>query len=566
MNEEKLGDIQSVDTGTVTIQIAKKETLNNLQVNQLLKIRSTNSGESIIALVNKIMRKAIEVADDEASDNEAEKVTVENLIKALLIGTWFEAEGTESNVFKRSLETVPSIGSDTFLLKGEELKEFMGAVSSKEEDRFELGKYTIQKDTAAFLDGNKFFQRHAVVVGGTGSGKSWAIAKILEKASELPSVNSIIFDLHGEYQPLGGLGNTTTLKIAGPSDDKEQDNTIFLPYWLLSYEEMEALLLDRSDQNAPNQARALFDLIIELKKQKLDVGVSEQEAVLNNFTIDSPIPFDLCQVLKKLKAKDTERISSGSRERDGPLAKKLTRFIQRLESKRSDKRLNFLFSTNKEIQKYEWFQKLVNKLMAFEKDQLGSKIIDFSEVPSDILPLIAGLMARLVFSIQQWTDQRKRHPIVLFCDEAHLYIPNDAKDSIDTKGLHNFERIAKEGRKYGVSLVVISQRPADVSKTVLSQCVNFISLRLTNPDDQNVIKRLFPDSLGGFSELLPILDIGECLIVGDASLLPCRVKIDEPNVKPSSSTIDTWTEWKKDKQENALLQAVKAMRQQSKQL
>ena len=200
-------------------------------------------------------------------------------------------------------------------------------------------------------------------------------------------------------------------------------------------------------------------------------------------------------------------------------------------------------------------------------NEKGNKIIDFSEVPSDILPLITGLVTRLIFSIQQWTDPDKRHPIALFCDEAHLYIPlNTDASSIEERGLYNFQRVAKEGRKYGVSLVVISQRPADVSKTVLSQCGNFISMRLSNPDDQNVIKRLFPDSLGDFAESLPILDIGEGLIVGDACLLPSRVKIDEPKVKPKSETVDFWDEWKKDKkeEEKGIKEALEDLRRQSK--
>ncbi len=194
----------------------------------------------------------------------------------------------------------------------------------------------------------------------------------------------------------------------------------------------------------------------------------------------------------------------------------------------------------------------------------GLKIIDFSEVPSDILPLITGLIGRLVFSVQQWMDDKKRHPVALFCDEAHLYIPATLKGGMEEKGLASFERIAKEGRKYGLSLVVISQRPSDVNKTILSQCGNFIAMRLTNPDDQNVIKRLFPDSLGDFSEMLPILDIGESLIVGDASLLPSRVKVDPPSVKPNSATVDFWDEWDKTKSKKGIKQAVESLRKQQK--
>ena len=167
---------------------------------------------------------------------------------------------------------------------------------------------------------------------------------------------------------------------------------------------------------------------------------------------------------------------STNRSIKGPFHGKLTRLIQRLKSKQTDKRLNFLFNNSKDLQKYNWLETLVEKLMDFnnKKRNKGIKIIDFSEVPSDILPLITGLVTRLIFSIQQWTDSTKRHPIALFCDEAHLYIPNNTEiSSVQERGLYNFERVAKEGRKYGISLVVISQRPADVSKTVLSQCGNF---------------------------------------------------------------------------------------------
>ena len=245
------------------------------------------------------------------------------------------------------------------------------------------------------------------------------------------------------------------------------------------------------------------------------------------------------------------------------MAKKLTRFIQRLKSKQSDKRLNFIFNSEDELLQYDWFISLVKNLLDFGNDK-GLKIIDFSEVPSDILPLITGLIGRLIFSIQQWMEVKKRHPIALFCDEAHLYIPANPKGSIEEKGLQSFERIAKEGRKYGISLVVISQRPSDVNKTILSQCGNFVAMRLTNPDDQNVIKRLFPDNLGGFSDMLPILDIGEALIVGDASLLPSRVIIDEPVIQPDSATIDFWDEWNKDKTESGIEQAVASLRKQQK--
>ena len=554
-----IGKVQSVDTGNITVKVDREEWLNSVQVNQIMQIRSTKTGEKIIGLISKIMRKAVADKIDESSEPDP---LVENIIKVNLVGTLLDKSGNDKNIFKRTLNTVPSINADCFLLQGDDLSNFMNIISSNSKNPLKIGKYTISEESDANLDGNKFFQRHAVIVGGTGSGKSWTVANILEKATNLKSINSIVFDLHGEYKPLKNLPNTTLLKIAGPSDKPTDENIIFLPYWLLSYEEIEALLLDRSDSNAPNQARALFDLIIEYKKEML-TKESKQD-VLDNFTVESPIPYNISNVLSALEDKDTEMIEgSTAKGKQGPLYGKLTRFIQRLKSKQSDKRLNFIFNSDDELLKYDWFVSLANNLLDFGNGK-GLKIIDFSEVPSDILPLITGLIGRLTFSIQQWMENEKRHPIALFCDEAHLYIPANLKGGMEEKGLQSFERIAKEGRKYGISLVVISQRPSDVNKTILSQCGNFIAMRLTNPDDQNVIKKLFPDNLGDFSDMLPILDIGEALIVGDASLLPSRITIDEPKIKPDSATIDFWDEWDRSDIKKGIKQAVEALRKQQK--
>jgi len=554
-----IGKVQSVDTGNISIKVDKESLLNSVQVNQIIQIRSTKTSEQVIGLISKIIRKTILDKIDESDEPDS---IVENLIRVNLVGTLVQKSGTKINIFKRTLNTVPSINADCFLLQGDELSKFMNIISSNSENPLKIGKYTISDVSDANLDGNKFFQRHAVIVGGTGSGKSWTVAKILEKATELQSINGLVFDLHGEYKPLVELANTKLLKIAGPSDNTNDKDIIFLPYWLLSYEEIEALLLDRSDSNAPNQSRTLFDLIIKYKKEMLEKNGKQD--VLNNFTVESPIPYDLNKVIEDLRNKDTEMVpGTTSRGKQGPLYGKLTRFIQRLESKQSDKRLNFIFNSDGKLQEYDWLTSLINNMLDFGSSK-GLKIIDFSEVPSDILPLITGLIARLVFSVQQWMDNDKRHPIAIFCDEAHQYIPANLKGGIEEKGLASFERIAKEGRKYGISLVVISQRPSDVNKTVLSQCGNFIAMRLTNPDDQNVIKRLFPDNLGNFSEMLPILDVGESLIVGDACLLPSRVRIDKPKIEPDSATVDFWDEWAKQKSDKGIEQAVEALRKQQK--
>lgn len=255
-------------------------------------------------------------------------------------------------------------------------------------------------------------------------------------------------------------------------------------------------------------------------------------------------------------------------QKAGDFNGKLSRLIARLNSKRADRRLGFLFQPHAECMEMNWLEKLAHKLISGRGSQTdnagGIKVIDFSEVPSDILPLMVSLLARSIFTITQWTAIEKRHPVSLFCDEAHLYIPERTNaESVDDISVGIFERIAKEGRKYGVGLVVISQRPSEVNRTVLSQCNNVIAMRLTNGEDQSVIRRLLPDSMGSFGELLPVLDIGEALVVGDASLLPTRVRVSEPKYRPNSATVQFWQKWSQDDPIDDTANAVGAWRRQS---
>ena len=571
--EESIGSVYSVDTGTVLVSVSNIDALRKLQVNHLVVLRSSRAGQHLIGLINKIMRKAlvgVNEKEGEDGDMQGDRTAVENIVRVSLIGTLLDAVGMDQNVFRRTLETVPEIDAPCFVLNGEKLTNFMRAISKQVlagQEPLSLGKYTLDEEANAWIDGNRFFQRHAVVVGSTGSGKSWTVARILEQVAVLPNASALLFDIHGEYAPLAGDG-ISHLRVAGPGDldgaRTLDDGVIFLPYWLLTYEEMLAMLLDRTDQNAPNQAMVFNREVLDAKKAYLE-GAGKDD-VLANFTIDSPVPYALDGVVTKLEDLDSEMVAGAKAgtEKQGPFHGKLTRFVQRLQSKTGDRRLGFLFSAGDDAMRYEWLEELATVLLGSTtvRAKGGVKIIDFSEVPSDILPLIIGLVARIVFSVQQWTEKELRHPVALLCDEAHLYIPERHETGISEAGLRSFERIAKEGRKYGVGLTVISQRPAEVNRTVLSQCNNFVAMRLTNAEDQAVIRRLLPDTLGGFADLLPILDIGEALVVGDAAMLPSRIRIDEPNNRPSSATVAFWDRWAADAVENGIPAAVEALRKQ----
>jgi len=567
--EDSIGSVYSVDTGTVLVGVSDLNALRKLQVNHLIVLRSYRSGQHLIGMIDKIMRKAlVGVNEDDDGEVQDDRALVENIVRVSLIGTLLDAFGTEQNVFRRTLETVPEIDAPCFVLSGDRLTSFMRAISTRVtggQQPLILGKYTLDEEADAWIDGNRFFQRHAVVVGSTGSGKSWTVARILEQVAVLPNASALLFDIHGEYAPLIGDG-IAHFRVAGPGDldgtRTLDDGIIFLPYWLLAYDEMLAMLLDRSDQNAPNQAMIFNREVVEAKRSYL--AGAGKNAVLANFTIDSPVPYALDDVIARLEELDVEMVATAKSEKQGPFHGKLTRFVQRLQSKMVDRRLGFLFGAGADAMRYEWLEELATVLLGSTtvRNKGGVKIIDFSEVPSDILPLIIGLVARLVFSVQQWTRKEQRHPVALLCDEAHLYISERHETGVLEAGLQSFERIAKEGRKYGVGLTVISQRPAEVSRTVLSQCNNFVAMRLTNAEVQAVIRRLLPDTLGGFADLLPILDVGEALVVGDAAVLPSRIRIDEPNNRPSGATVAFWDMWAAGTAENGIPAAVEALRKQ----
>lgn len=566
-DENALGKVASVDTTNVIVEVNNITHLKRLQVNHLAVLQSSRPGQHLIGLITQVTRKR--GVEDFTNDGINDQNSELNLCRISLIGTMLDRDGANENVFRRTLESVPEIDANCFSLEGENLTGFMRTLSSVSADgnALTLGKYTLDENAVAYLNGNKFFQRHAFIGGSTGSGKSWTTAKIIEQMSRLSTANAIVFDLHGEYAPLTEPG-IQHFKVAGPPDVEAKrtisDNVLYLPYWLLSYEALVSMFVDRSDQNAPNQAMIMAREINHAKRKYLED--SGQQDLLKYFTVDSPVPFDLHFLMERLNSINVEMIPGARGEKQGDFFGKLASMISRLENKISDRRLGFIFSGGGDILDFDWLEKFVSSVLGStdENGKAGIKIINFSEVPSDVLPLIVSLVARVTFSVQQWTPSELRHPIALLCDEAHLYMPQrNMADSADDISLDIFERIAKEGRKYGVSLIVISQRPSEVNKTLLSQCSNFVSMRLTNAEDQSVIKRLLPDSLGGFSDILPTLDTGEALVVGDASLLPSRIRIDEPKNKPNSGTVNFWDEWQKPVKEKRLFAAIDNWRKQN---
>ena len=569
---DELGKVIYVDSGQIIVEVTENNLLGKISIGNLVVIETTKKHEFTIGIISRVTRKYSDIiqSDDENEVEEFDTLmeTSADYIKIDVIGTFKEVYGEEKNIFRRGIDVFPHLDANCYSLSGVNLQNFMNILNTNSniKTKLKLGKFMMDVNAESILDGNKFFQRHAAILGSTGSGKSWCVANILEKANELQHPNIIVFDMHGEYSSLCAKGGIASrYKIAGSGDLFNPDeNILFLPYWLLNREEMLSMLLDRSDNNAPNQASKLIHYIRELKKETL---VKEKRVeVMETFTVDSPIQYNIEELINFLRKDDIEMKPGKNALVKGEWNGKLTRLISRLEAKISDKTHGFMFLPPEDSYKYEWLSEQMFKLIGCNSNGKGIKIIDFSEVPSDILPIVTGTMARLLYNVQFWMKSEEQTPFTLICDEAHLYLPTrDDADIVQKQALYNFERIAKEGRKHGVSLLVVSQRPADVSKTILSQCNNFIVLRLTNERDKSVIKNLMPDSLRGTLDSISLLDVGESLVIGDSILLPSRIILDKPEIKPLSATRDFWNEWeKKEPKNSAILEAVESMRKQSR--
>lgn len=415
--------------------------------------------------------------------------------------------------------------------------------SLTEEKKFSFATLSTDDDIPVPVDGDKFFNKHIAIVGSTGSGKSHSVAKILQNAvkakeGEYQGLNNshiIIFDIHSEYST--AFPNARLIDI---------DNLV-LPYWLLNSDELQELFID-TEANDHNQRNVFKEAVVESRKKYFS-GSQEQKEKIH---LDSPIFFKISEVLEFAKEKNEEMVPGARDKKAGPLNGKLSNFVSRLENKINDKRLDFLLG---EKSKKITFEDTLKQLIGYSENTSNVTIIDLSGVPFDVLSITVSLISRILFEFGYYYKRMRISdhseevnndiPLLLVYEEAHKYVPNNnlAKYRASKESI---ERIAKEGRKYGVSLLLASQRPSEISETIFSQCNNFLALRLTNPGDQNYVKRLLPDTLGSIVDKMPSLKVGECLLIGDAVVLPSVVQIERCDPEPSSRDIPYWKLWKEE--------------------
>ena len=449
-----------------------------------------------------------------------------------------------NGIFERGGDNISIPPKDVKPAKKDDIVRIFSSITNSEDKKFTFSTLSSDHSIQIPVDGNKFFNRHIAIVGSTGSGKSNTVAKILQNAvssknSTYDGLNNshiIIFDIHSEY------------KSAFPNANYIDIDNLILPYWLLNSDELQELFID-TDANDHNQRNIFKEAVIKSKK----LHFNGDEVQKNKIHFDSPLFFEIDEILNDVKSKNEEMIPGARDKKAGPLNGKLTNFVSRLENKITDKRLDFLLG---EKSKSITFKDTLKNLIGYDNNYSNVTIIDLSGVPFDVLNITVSLISRILFEYgyyykkirftQNPTETINNDvPLLLVYEEAHKYVPNTDLSKYKASK-QSIERIAKEGRKYGITLLLASQRPSEISETIFSQCNNFIAMRLTNPNDQNYVKRLLPDTFGELINKMPSLKVGQALLIGDAAVIPSIVQIDECDEKPSSNDIPYFDLWKEE--------------------
>jgi hypothetical protein len=468
--------------------------------------------------------RMLDVTPSMRSGQEAAGETISKKVAVcLLIGTL-----SHDGQFSRGVAVYPNVGQKVRMVGSEELKEIFSEFVNQD---FSFACLAQAEDQRAFMHVDRFFGRHFAILGTTGSGKSCTVASILQHTiAKYPDTHILVIDLHGEYATAFPK-NTQLIE----SDQME------LPYWLLNFEEFQDLAVDITEFTAHNQITGLRDALL-LARQNTDKA--EKLALGNAVTVDSPIYFDLLGMLQQIRDWNTEMVPGASpgREKKGPLNGVFDRFLIRFDSKINDPRFRFMFSPTKYSENAS-LPKLLKEHLSIDTGKRMT-VIDLSGIPSEAVGVVVSVISRVVYEFNFWNPNRTEFPILMVFEEAHNYIPNrpEARFSAARSAV---ERLAKEGRKYGIGITVVSQRPKELSETVISQCNTFIAMRLTNPEDQNYVHRLVPDSLAGLMDMLPSLRTGEALIFGDSVVMPTRVLIDFPEPEPKSADVKFAEKWAK---------------------
>ncbi len=485
----------------------------NARLNDLI---SVSDGEvELVTMITAITDNDAETKMDENAIMEELEQPSLKVIECSILGSVIGGE------FKQQIDRYPS----TDVVIGRiDYKKFVKMVyhDKKIKPYFRFGRYF--NTCEAYLDGNKFYQRHSCIVGNTGCGKSETVTKIIEETAKLPGANIVIFDIHGEYSNLSYV-------------DSIKMGEVPFPIWMLGFADMAANVLKVKEDST-----VVMSALRKVYYKQCPEGRENKPTYFN---------FDI--FYNELVRMNVEQVGTGEFYKSGEKAGmekttkgeyngKLAGIINTIEALHEDKRYQFLFADVK--WKQDYLLGFVNRIMGGDNPV---KNIDLSGIPHDIAVLIIGAITKLIYNIQ--IMQKDARPITLVCDEAHVYIPADFQlTAAQRRMVEIFENIAKEGRKFGVTLFVASQRPSELNKTIMAQCANYIVMKLNNENDKSMIKGMMPAGSADVIETTTMFSPGDCLVVGDSCPIPLKIHVELAKERPQSKTIDFWTEWQKERE------------------
>jgi uncharacterized protein len=388
--------------------------------------------------------------------------------------------------------------------------DMMKIFAAEDRAHIDIGTVYPTADVRGTLYIDSLLGRHFALVGSTGTGKSTSLALILHRICELaPQGHIVMIDPHGEYPAA----------FDGYGELFDVDN-LALPYWLMNFEEHAEVLLTSEGSERQRDMDVLAKCLLAARQK------SRSAEGMSKVTVDSPIPYLLSDLLNFIVQ------DMGKLDRAGDTSSHM-RLKTKIEELRADPRYSFMFSG---MLVADTMAATLSRIFRLPTHGKPISIIDVSGVPSEITSVVVALLSRLVFDYAIWSRHETTRPILLVCEEAHRYIPSE-RATTGAAVRRVLERIAKEGRKYGVSLGLITQRPSDLAEGVLSQCGTIIAMRLNNERDQAHVKAAMPEGARGFMETIPALRNRECVVCGEGASIPMRISFDtlEENKRPASA-------------------------------
>lgn len=430
--------------------------------------------------------------------------------------------------FRRGITRYPLPGVPVYPATRQDLEAIYSPPKAKS---VTIGRVYPTRDLPAKLNVDAMLGKHFALVGSTGTGKSTATALILHRICDAaPEGHIVMVDPHGEYaaafKDTGTVFNTGNLQ---------------LPYWLMNFAEHCEVFLTSSGDEWQEDADILARCLLGARSK------NRLAATLGKITVNSPVPYLLSDLTGLLQ------------DEAGKLDKATTsapylRIKAKIDELKSDPRYQFMFSG---MLVGDTMAGFIRKIFRLPAEGKPISIIDVSGIPSDITATVVALLARLVFDFAVWGRDEEKRPVLFVCEEAHRYVPNERFNE-DTAARQILSRIAKEGRKYGISLGLVTQRPSDLSEAVLSQCGTIISMRLNNEQDQAFVRAAMPESARGFLDVIPGLRNRECVVSGEGVAMAMRVNFDnlEEERRPSSDDLSYMALWSQPVHEPDLVERV----------